>query len=90
MNLNALLFIERYPKLDLHGYDQQTARVAIEDFIRDNVKLKNEFCLIIHGIGTGVIRKTTHETLRKNKNILQYQTHYFNLGCTIVQLKFDK
>ena len=29
MNLNQLLFIERFPKLDLHGYDRETARVAI-------------------------------------------------------------
>lgn len=89
MNLNSILFIERFPKLDLHGYDRQTARVAINDFIQDNLKMKNEFCLIIHGIGNGILYRITQETLKKNRHILQYQLHYFNSGCTIVQLKFD-
>lgn len=90
MRLNDLLFVERFPKLDLHGYDRETARVAINDFIQDNRIMKNEFCLIVHGIGSGVLRNTTQETLKKNRHILQYQIHYFNPGCTIVQLKFDK
>ena len=41
-SLGSLLFIDNYPKLDLHGYDRETARVAINDFIRDNKKMKNE------------------------------------------------
>lgn len=90
MNLNGILFLDRFPKLDLHGYDRETARVAINDFVRDNLKMQNEICLIIHGIGTGILYQTTHDTLKKNKNVLQYQIHYFNPGCTIVQLKFDK
>ncbi len=87
MNLNSILFLERFPTLDLHGYDRETARVAIDDFIRDNLCMKQEICLIVHGIGSGILRKTTHETLKKNKNVLQYQIHYFNPGCTIVQIK---
>ena len=87
MNLNSILFLDRFPTLDLHGYDQETARVAINDFIRDNLHMKQEICLIVHGIGSGILRKMTHETLKKNRNVLQYQIHYFNQGCTIVQLK---
>lgn len=87
MNLNDVLFLDRFPKLDLHGYDRETARVAIDDFIRDNVKMKNEICLIIHGIGSGILYQTTQETLKKNKSVIQYAVHYFNPGCTIVQIK---
>lgn len=87
MNLNGILFLDRFPTLDLHGYDRETARVAIDDFIRDNLRMKQEICLIIHGIGSGILRKITHETLRKNRSVLQYQIHYFNPGCTIVQIK---
>lgn len=90
MNLNHILFLDRFPTLDLHGYDRETARVAINDFIRDNLYMKNEICLIVHGIGSGVLRKTTHEVLRKNQNVAQYQIHYFNQGLTIVQLTFDR
>lgn len=89
MRLNDLLFIERFPKMDLHGYDRETARVAIEDFVRDNCKMRNEICLIIHGIGSGILKQITQDTLKKNKHVIQYQIHYFNPGCTIVQLQFD-
>ena len=45
-SLNSILFYEHLPKLDLHGFDSETARVAIMDFIKDNQKMKNDnFCL---------------------------------------------
>lgn len=88
MRLNEVLFLNNLPTLDLHGYDRQTAAVAIDDFIRDNIKLKNKFIVIIHGIGSGIIRKTTHACLKSNKNVLEYKVHYFNEGSTVVALKF--
>lgn len=90
MNLNDVIFVESLPKLDLHGYDRDTARVAILDFIHDNLKTKNELISIVHGNGTGVLRNTTHNILRKHSNVLEYKTFYNNSGCTIVKLKFDK
>ena len=87
MNLSDFMFIDRYPKLDLHGFDRDSARVAINDFILDNIKMKNEIIVIVHGIGLGVIRNTTNEVLAKNKNVLEYKSHYQNRGCTLVHLK---
>ena len=75
------------PQLDLHGADRDYARIVINEFINDNYKLKQEKIIIIHGIGTGIIRKTTHETLRKNKFVNSYKTDNFNAGTTIVTLK---
>lgn len=75
------------PTLDLHGIDRDYARILINDFIRDNYKLKNEKIVIIHGIGTGIIRKTTHETLKKNPIVDSYKIDNFNVGMTIVQLR---
>ena len=37
MNLSDIIFINNLPNLDLHGYDRETARVAINDFINDNI-----------------------------------------------------
>lgn len=88
MRLDEVIFIDNLPKLDLHGYDRETAAVAIMDFIRDNVKLKNKVIVIVHGIGSGVIRKCTHDCLRSNRNVLEFKVHYFNEGATIVVLKF--
>lgn len=80
------IFTNHLPSLDLHGYDRQTARVAINDFIRDNKKMKNDKVVIIHGKGTGILRRTTHETLLKNKNVKEFQIDFFNNGSTIVRI----
>ena len=87
MEINQVIYPDNLPKLDLHGYDRQTARVAIEDFINDNLKMKNELITIIHGIGTGIIRNTTIKTLSKNKNVEEFKSDYTNRGCTIVKIK---
>ena len=87
MKLNDVIFIDNLPKLDLHGIDSATARVMINDFIKDNVAMKNEIILIIHGVGTGIIKKTTQETLKTNKHVIAYKVFNFNAGCTISQIK---
>lgn len=89
MRISDLMFIDRYPKLDLHGYDRDTARVEINDFVSDNVKMKNRIIVIVHGVGSGIIRKTTWETLKYNTNVIDYKSDYMNNGCTIVELKID-
>lgn len=85
-DLNSVIFIDSLPKLDLHGFDRETSRVLIDDFIKDNIKMKNEFLVIVHGVGSGIIKNTTLETLKKNKLVKDYKIHNFNIGCTIVQL----
>jgi len=67
--LNDIVFINSYPSLDLHGFDRETARVAIDDFIKDNQKMGNEIIVIVHGIGSGILQKQTHKTLKNNKNV---------------------
>ena len=90
MNLNSVIFVDNLPKLDLHGLDRDTARVAIQDFIRDNKIMKNEIINIVHGHGSGILKEITHQTLKNNRSVLEYKTFYNNDGCTIVKLKFDK
>ncbi len=87
MSIDDLIFIDNLPSIDLHSLDSSTAEVYINDFINDNLKTKNEFIVIIHGNGSGILRKTTFDVLRKNKNVIEYKTHYNNTGCTIVRIK---
>ena len=87
MELNNIIFIDNLPKLDLHGYDRDTARIMVLDFISDNIKMKNEIINIVHGHGTGVIKEMVHEVLNKNKNVIEYKTFYNNDGCTIVKIR---
>lgn len=86
MQISDIVFPDSLPKLDLHGYDRVSARVQIEDFILDNVKMKNEFVMIIHGIGEGILRKTTIDCLSKNKHVSDYKSAYNNMGSVIVKL----
>jgi len=83
------IFLNRYPSIDLHGFDRDSARVAVNDFVEENLFLKNEMIVIIHGIGSGIVKREVHETLRVNKNVLEYKTDNFNSGCTVVKLKIS-
>lgn len=81
------IFIKNYPTLDLHGYDRDTAALAIKDFIKENIKLSQKNLVIIHGIGSGIIKKVTHDTLSNHKSVEYLHLHGFNSGMTIVKLK---
>ena len=78
------------PSLDLHGMDRGITRILVNEFIRDHYKMKTERVVIIHGIGTGVLKKTVHEELRKNKLVESFYLDFFNIGTTIVTLKNDQ
>ena len=83
------IFLDRLPKVDLHGFDRDSARIMTNDFIEESVALGYKSIVIIHGIGTGIVKQTVHETLSKNKNVKSYKLDNFNNGCTIVNL-YDK
>ena len=75
------------PTLDLHGYDRDYARIQINDFIMDHYKMKHKKIIIIHGRGTGILKKMTQTTLKNNKYVLEYKIDNFNDGMTVVTLK---
>lgn len=89
MNMKTDIFLNRYPSIDLHGYDRDSARMMTNDFVLENVFLKNEYIVIIHGIGTGIVKNEVYDALRVNKNVLEYKTDNFNSGCTVVKLKIS-
>lgn len=80
------MFYNNLETLDLHGIDRDYARILINDFINDNYKANNTKVVIIHGIGTGIIRKTTQETLKRNKLVKEFKIDNFNPGMTIVEI----
>ena len=82
-----MMLYNNLPQIDLHGYDRDYARIVINDFIQDNYQMKNLKVLIIHGVGTGILRKTTHETLRKNKLVSSFKLDNFNSGTTVVEIR---
>lgn len=82
-----LTLYSNIPSLDLHGIDRDYARILINEFISDNYKMKNLHVAIVHGNGTGIIKRTTQETLKYNKLVEEYKIDNFNAGMTIVTLR---
>ena len=81
------IFLERLPKIDLHGYDRESARVAVSDFINVAVMMGYVEVVIVHGIGSGVVKEAVHNTLKKNKKVLSYHVNGMNIGCTVVKIR---
>ena len=75
------------PSLDLHGEYQGSAKILLDEFINDNIVLKNEYVAIIHGIGGDTLRKMVHEMVKKDKRVVEYKRDFFNPGETILKLK---
>ncbi len=82
-----MMLYSRMPILDLHGQDRDSARIMINDFIDDHYKMKTEKVIIVHGIGTGILKKETQKTLKNNKKVQEYKIDNFNDGMTVVLLK---
>ena len=77
-------------KLDLRGFRYEEAEDAIDKFLDDAIYANIKSVSIIHGFGTGTIRKLVHAKLDKNKYIEEY--HYGGQGeggqgVTIVNFK---
>ena len=81
------MYSKLIPTLDLHGYDRDYARILICEFLEDHHKLKTNKVIIIHGNGSGILKKMTQITLKKNKYVLEYKIDNFNDGMTVVTLK---
>ena len=79
--------INNYPSIDLHGEYIDSALIMVSEFISDNLILKNDTIIIIHGIGGDILRKSIHEYLKKDKRVISYKRDFFNMGETIVKLK---
>ncbi len=75
------------PSLDLHGMDREITRILVKEFIHDSYKMGYETVIIIHGIGTGVLKNTVREILKREKMVKNFYLDFFNIGTTVVKLK---
>ena len=89
MNKIVNPFIDFLPKIDLHGMDRVCAKIKTEEFINDNIKLKNKKVVIIHGKGMGIVKDEVYKCLRRNKNVINFKLNVPNIGSTTVDLKID-
>ncbi|MBD3290748.1 endonuclease MutS2, partial [candidate division KSB1 bacterium] len=77
-------------ELDLRGMRAEDAEIMTDKFIQDAVLAGLEQVQIIHGKGTGALRKVVHELLEKHPHVKNKSLGNWNqggTGVTIVQLK---
>ena len=79
-------FLANLPTIDLHGESCDSTNFLINDFINDNIKLKNYRIVLIHGKGSYKLKNYIHEYLKKDSRIDSYYLD-INTGQTIVELK---
>lgn len=84
-----ILYRKGMPEIDLHGEDKIGANIKVRHFIDENHFLKNREFAIVHGIGTGTLRKEVWEVLRKDKRVTEFCMDPFNAGCTLVQISIN-
>ena len=82
-----MIALTKYPRIDVHGETTDTVVFVVNDFINDCYKMKEKYIVVIHGKGTGALRKKVHEILRLNKLVESYELDVMNLGQTIIKLK---
>ena len=78
-----------YPTLDLHGEYSFSVGYLTNEFINDNICLKNKMICIMHGIGEGIVKSSVHNYLKNDRRVKSYKVDILNPGCTIVELKED-
>lgn len=81
------MLFKNTPSLDLHGMDREITKILVKEFIYDHYRMGITKVVIIHGIGTGILKKTVHEVLRKNKYVESFYLDFFNVGTTVVSIK---
>lgn len=79
--------LNNLPSIDLHGEYVESAIILTKEFINDNIILKNEEIVIVHGIGEDILRKAIHDYLKNEKKVKEFKRDFFNPGMTIVKLR---
>lgn len=77
-------------ELDIRGMETLEAETVVENYIDTAVMARLETVTIIHGKGTGALRKAVHEMLRRNKSVKKFRLGNFGegeAGVTVVELK---
>lgn len=83
-------FLAKCPYIDIHQEYSQIAEVLIKQFIKESILMRKAKIIILHGKGTDVLRKTTHDILKKHPQVIKYYHDGINTGLTVAELNIDK
>ncbi len=84
--------VARTPSMEINliGMTVEEALHEVDKFIDNGVMNGQTMLYLIHGKGTGTLRKAIHEHLRRHKNVKSYRLGAFGegeAGVTVVELK---
>ena len=77
-------------ELDIRGMETLEAESVVENYIDAAVMAKLGTVTIIHGKGTGALRKAVHEMLKRNRSVKSFRLGRYGegeAGVTVVELK---
>ena len=77
-------------ELDIRGLETLEAESVVENYIDAAVMSKLGTVTIIHGKGTGALRKAVHEMLKRNKAVKSFRLGRYGegeAGVTVVELR---
>lgn len=78
-----------YPEVDLHGLFAAEARERLEHAIADAINAGHDRIRIVHGKGTGILRREVRDLLKYHPKVRTYQyasPHDGGEGVTIAAL----
>ena len=87
-NINKTAKLEL--ELDIRGFASDEIDMKISKFLDNASMMSLEEVQIIHGKGTGILRKAVHSLLRSNPHVESYRLGRYGegeTGVTIVKLK---
>jgi DNA mismatch repair protein MutS2 len=70
------------PELDIRGMSSEEAADLVERYISDAVISKLETVTVIHGKGTGALRRSVHDTLRRSPAVKAFRLGRYGEGET--------
>ena len=77
-------------ELDIRGLESLEAESVVENYLDSALRAHLESVTIIHGKGTGALRKAVHALLRKNRCVKSFRLGHYGegeAGVTVVELK---
>ena len=77
-------------ELDIRGMETLEAESVVENFLSAAVMRRLDTVTIIHGKGTGALRKAVHDILRRNKAVKSFRLGVYGegeSGVTVVTMK---
>lgn len=77
-------------QLDLHGHTTEEALPKLEKFLSDAILNNFDAVMIMHGVGTGALKKFVWEWLRSSRNVARFReatAEEGGKGITIATLK---